>query len=113
MTVTIKPKAGRINAVKIPVMSGLIDRRILVNFRVEPRVLEGLLPKPFRPKVVHGHGMAGVCLIRLKQLRPRFVPGRFGITSENAAHRIAVEWESRMAGVVKVSISPGETPPRG
>lgn len=78
---------------KIPVMSGLIDRRILVNFRVEPSILKGLLPEPFRPKVVHGHGMAGVCLIRLKQLRPRFVPGGLGISSENAAHRIAVEWE--------------------
>jgi hypothetical protein len=31
-------------------------------------------------------------LIRLARLRPRFMPGRFGLASENAAHRIAVEW---------------------
>src|ERR1700688_2904901 len=33
------------------------------------------------------------CLIRLKHIRPRFQPAFLGISSENAAHRIAVEWE--------------------
>ncbi len=37
--------------------------------------------------------MAGICLIRLKQLRPRWLPAFAGIASENAAHRIAVEWD--------------------
>jgi hypothetical protein len=37
--------------------------------------------------------MAGVCLIRLKGIRPRFIPAFLGISSENAAHRIAVEWD--------------------
>ena len=37
--------------------------------------------------------MAGVCLIRLKNIRPRGVPKICGLTSENAAHRIAVEWD--------------------
>src|SRR6202011_710930 len=46
-----------------------------------------------RPKLVNGMGMAGVCLIRLKHIRPRFLPCCFGISSENAAHRIAVEWD--------------------
>lgn len=78
---------------RIPVIRGLIDRRILVNYRVGPDVLLKLLPSPFRPKLVRGHGMAGICLIRLKQVRPRFLPGLVGISSENAAHRIAVEWE--------------------
>jgi hypothetical protein len=32
-------------------------------------------------------------LIRLKHLRPRLLPLPWGIGSENAAHRIAVEWE--------------------
>jgi|SRR5579864_691762 len=77
---------------KIPVIRGLIDRRILVNFRVDAAVLARLLPAPFRPKLVNGMGMAGVCLIRLKDIRPRFLPSFLGISSENAAHRIAVEW---------------------
>jgi hypothetical protein len=78
---------------QIPVIRGLIDRRILVNFRVDAAVLARLLPAPFRPKLVNGVGMAGVCLIRLKDHRPRFFPSFLGISSENAAHRIAVEWD--------------------
>ena len=78
---------------RIPVIRGVIDRRILVNYRVDPAVLARLLPAPFRPKRVRGFGMAGVCLIRLKQVRPRLLPGWLGISSENAAHRIAVEWD--------------------
>jgi hypothetical protein len=77
----------------IPIIRGVIDRRILVNFRVDAAVLARLLPPPFRPKLVNGAGMAGVCLIRLKGIRPRFVPSLLGISSENAAHRIAVEWD--------------------
>lgn len=78
---------------KIPTMQGVIDRRILANYHVDPDVLAKVLPKPFRPKVVKGKGIAGICLIRLKQIRPRFLPAFFGISSENAAHRIAVEWD--------------------
>ena len=78
---------------RIPAIRGLIDRRILVNYRVDPRILEKILPAPFRPKLFNGAGMAGVCLIRLKHIRPRYLPSFFGISSENAAHRIAVEWE--------------------
>lgn len=79
----------------IPTLRGIIDRRLLVNYRVDPAALQRLLPDPFRPKLVHGMGIAGVCLIRLKQLRPRALPVSLGFTSENAAHRIAVEWDEQ------------------
>ena len=46
--------------------------------------------------------MAGVCLIRLKGIRPRFLPTFLGISSENAAHRIAVEWDQD--GVTKEGV---------
>jgi len=65
-----------------------------VNFRVEPGVLRRVLPEPFRPKLMNDAGMAGICLIRLKHIRPRFMPSFAGISSENAAHRVAVQWES-------------------
>lgn len=78
---------------KIPVIRGLIERRILVNYRVDPEVLASLLPAPFRPKLVHGFGMVGICLIRLRNIRPWGLPAWLGISSENAAHRAAVEWE--------------------
>jgi hypothetical protein len=77
---------------QLPVVRGVIQRRILVNYRVRPEVLRSLLPPPFEPKTVAGWGMAGICLIRLAELRPRGIPARFGLSSENAAHRIAVVW---------------------
>jgi hypothetical protein len=52
-----------------------------------------LLPSPFRPKLANGYAMAGICLIRLKQIRPAFVHVPAGVGSENAAHRFAVEWD--------------------
>lgn len=78
---------------RIPIVRGLIDRRILVNFRIDPEILSRLLPSPFRPQLVHGCGVAGICLIRLKHIRPRWLPPVLGLWSENAAHRIAVEWK--------------------
>src|SRR5205085_2202297 len=80
-------------AMKIPVIRGVIDRRILVNYHVDPSVLAPLLPAPFRPKVFRGAGMVGICLIRLKRVRPTFLPAWLGISSENAAHRTAVAWD--------------------
>jgi len=81
----------------LPIVHGTIDRRILVNFRVQPDVISKLLPPRFRPKLVKGWAMAGVCLIRLKHIRPNGFPLPCGITSENAAHRIAVEWSENGA----------------
>jgi uncharacterized protein YqjF (DUF2071 family) len=76
----------------LPTMHGTIDRRMLVNFRVQPELVRGILPPYFRPKLVNGWAVAGVCLIRLRHIRPRGFPSFVGLTSENAAHRIAVEW---------------------
>jgi len=77
---------------RIPTLRGVIDRRILVNFRVDPDVLAAQLPPPFRPKLVRGAAVVGICLIRLRRERPAFLPAWLGFTSENAAHRAAVEW---------------------
>jgi len=74
-------------------MAGVIDRRILVNYRADPAVVAAMLPAPFRPQLVRGAAIVGICLIRLRAVRPRFLPAWVGLGSENAAHRIAVEWE--------------------
>ena len=79
---------------KLPVIRGTIDRRILANYRIDPIVMKTFLPQPFRPKIVNGFAIGGICLIRLKAIRPRFSPFRWGLGSENAAHRIAVEWDA-------------------
>ena len=82
----------------VPVIHGLIRRRLLVNFRVEAEVMRRFLPAPFRPKLHGGHAIAGVCLIRLEQIRPAFLPGFCGLSSENAAHRMAVLWDDPSGG---------------
>lgn len=83
----------------VPVIQGVIDRRILVNYRVDPEALRRVLPSPLAPKVVRGVGIGGICLIRLRDIRPRRLPVPCGLSSENAAHRIAVVLPDGREGV--------------
>jgi hypothetical protein len=85
-------------------MDGMIERRLLINYRVDPDAVSALLPQPFRPQVVHGYAVAGICLLRLGQLRPHPLPSWMGLRSENAAHRIAVEWDTSQGRVKGVYI---------
>jgi hypothetical protein len=78
----------------IPRLRGTIDRRILLNYRIDPEVAARRLPAPFRPQIISGVALGGICLIRLKGIRPRAVPAIAGLSSESAAHRFAVEWDS-------------------
>lgn len=82
-------------SMRLPVLRGVIDRRILVNYRVDPDVLAGILPSPFRPQTIGGFALAGICLIRLSGVGPRWARWLPGLRSENAAHRMAVEWDDR------------------
>lgn len=79
---------------KPPPMVGIVERRLLINYRTDPDITRRLLPAPLRPQLVNGYAVAGICLIRLGRLRPRHVPSALGVRSENAAHRIAVEWDT-------------------
>lgn len=72
------------------VLEGVIYRRILINFRVDPEVLSGIVPKPFVPKLVGSNGLAGICLTMLRQMRPEGLPKIFGMASDNVAHRVMV-----------------------
>jgi hypothetical protein len=77
---------------RLPVIKGTIKRRLLVNFTADPDVVQRILPHPFRPKLYDRNALVGICLIRLEKIRPAGLPGVLGISSENAAHRFAVEW---------------------
>lgn len=79
-------------AIRLPVLSGTIKRRMLINFRADPELVQRILPPPFRPKLHRDWSIVGICLIRLEGIRPRGLPSPLGVSSENAAHRIAVEW---------------------
>lgn len=78
---------------RFPALRGVIDRRILINFRLDPTAVRRVLPHPFRPRLVHGYAIGGICLMRLKDLRPRRLPGLLGLKSENGTIRFAVQWE--------------------
>ncbi len=73
-------------------LASVIERRILINYRVDPDIAAALLPPSLEPQIQHGWAVGGICLIRLGHTRPRWAPTRLGLRSENAAHRIAVRW---------------------
>lgn len=73
----------------IRAIEGTIERRLLINYRVDPSVAASLLPAPFEPVLVGGVAVAGICLIQLR-VRPQGLPQAVGVRSLSAAHRIAV-----------------------
>lgn len=76
----------------LPKLEGVIARRVLLNFWVDPEVAQELVPSPLEPAIQEGYAVAGICLIRLAQLRPKGIPAGLGTSSENMAHRIAIRY---------------------
>jgi hypothetical protein len=74
-------------------VNSLIERRLLVNYRISPEYAAPLIPEPLRPLLVSGHAVGGLCFIRLGQIRLSKTPRILGFTTENVAHRFAVEWD--------------------
>ncbi|MDI9891930.1 DUF2071 domain-containing protein [Microbacterium sp. IEGM 1404] len=95
MSTTAHPRIEQPRPMPTPPMVATIERRLLVNYRLDPDVARSMLPDGMRPQIVDDSAVAGVCLIRLRHLRPAIL-GRaeVGHTSENAAHRIAAEWDT-------------------
>ena len=87
---------------RLPTIQGLIRRRILANYHVDPEAVQRLLPARFTPKLHNGFAIAGICLIRLEEIRPKSIPAFAGLSSENAAHRFAVQWEEE--GIAKEGV---------
>jgi hypothetical protein len=65
----------------------------MINYTVDADIVQKILPAPFKPKLYKDKAVVGICLIRLKYIRPKGVPRVLGISSENGAHRIAVKWQ--------------------
>jgi len=78
---------------ELPVLNGIIDRRILINYKVNPEVVKSLLPPHLEPLVVNGYASGGICLLRLKSIGLKYSPSFLRITSENAAHRFLVSFK--------------------
>ncbi len=73
----------------MPAITGTIDHRILLNYRIDPVALRPHLPPEFRPLLVSGFAIGGICQVSLSGMRPSGLPA-LGFHSHNAAHRIAV-----------------------
>lgn len=76
---------------QLPIIQGVIARRLLINYRVAPEVIARLLPAPFRPKLVDGMAIAGICLIRSRwparssgRMRPHFMRGHLPLSPGSA-----------------------------
>ncbi|MFF5791000.1 DUF2071 domain-containing protein [Paeniglutamicibacter sp. NPDC012692] len=78
---------------KMPTLDATISRRLLVNYRLDPEVAQSLLPSGLRPRLVGDAAVGGICLLRLSAVRPQWIGANVGWSAENAAHRIAVEWD--------------------
>jgi Uncharacterized conserved protein (COG2071) len=76
----------------LPVLEGVIARRILLNFCADPEVVQDLVPAPLEVERVRDSAIVGVCLIRLEHLRPKGIPSVLGMSSENMAHRVAIRF---------------------
>ena len=63
----------------LPVMTGKIARRILINYRADPEIVARMIPAPLELQIVNGYAMTGICLVRLEELRPSFVPPAVGL----------------------------------
>src|SRR5262249_62140713 len=56
---------------RMPNIKGLIRRRILVNYRVDPAVIQRQLPGSFHPKLQRGYAVAGGFLCVLGEMCPK------------------------------------------
>lgn len=78
----------------LPQIRARLERRILINYRLDPAVAAAQLPEQFRPLLVAGHAIAGICLIRLSGFALPAGPPLARFTAENAAHRYSVQCET-------------------
>lgn len=93
----------------MPVLNGIIDRRILINYRVKPDVVKALLPPHLEPLIINGYASAGICLLRLKNIGMKYSPSFLRITSENAAHRFLIKYKDGDSDIQGVYIPRRDT----
>jgi len=60
-------RAGSHAFMFLDTIHGIIDRRVLRNYHIDPEVLREVLPPPFKPKLCARSGVGDVCMIRFKQ----------------------------------------------
>jgi hypothetical protein len=79
----------------LPILEGIIARRLVLNYRADPRLFSSIVPSPLQVATINGFAVFGICLIRLEKVRPKGFPSIVGVTAESMAHRIAVRFPYR------------------
>jgi hypothetical protein len=51
-------------SVRAPRLVGVLERRLLVNYRLDPQAAQQLLPTGMRPDLASGYAVGGICLVR-------------------------------------------------
>src|SRR4029079_9816168 len=74
VTYRLSSRSIRRCAMRLNSLTGVVERRLLVNYRVDADAAARLLPVPLRPQLVRGWAVAGICLLRLGSTRPRWSP---------------------------------------
>jgi hypothetical protein len=62
------------------------ERRIVLNYRIDPAIASRAMPPPFRPHLESGWAIGGLCIAHLRPAVPRFVRSVVSV-----AHRFVVE----------------------
>jgi len=82
-----RSREHRGSRIREALLRGTVTRRLVVNFRVSPELLEATLPPGLTLRRQGGHAIAGICVTRMEERRFLSLPFR---TSECLVHRIAV-----------------------
>jgi uncharacterized protein YqjF (DUF2071 family) len=67
---------------------------VSLNYAVEPRALQALLPSPLEPEIHQGSAWVQVLMSSLRDLRPHGLPALFGVCFYQASYRAAVRYRS-------------------
>ncbi len=81
-------------------LHGVIDRRILINYSIDPDCVKRIIPDTFSVQLVKAKVIGGICLIRLKSMN-LYKGASWGVSSENAAHRFGVLMDGKPAVYVQ------------
>ncbi len=71
-------------------METVFQNCYLVNFAMEPSLLQRLLPHPIQPDVRNGEAFLSVVVSELADMRPTFIPKGFGFNFNQIVYRAIV-----------------------
>ncbi|MHB0957569.1 MAG: hypothetical protein ACYC0X_26110 [Pirellulaceae bacterium] len=76
---------------------GVVDRRVLILYRVVPEVLSEALPWGVRALEIHGRAVAGIAFARHRMAKSRLLPARL-VSSHTASHFVVVTGSQQSGG---------------